>query len=226
MKRRRSMLAVFPLAVFPLTVTLLAGCASGVTGTPAPAPPAPAATPSIAPSAAPVPARSSQGSESRSDAVRYDWGVPDHLVTIAHDPTVPPLPLLLEVRSGDHSAEGYERVTFAFKGAFPGYHFQIVPAVRRDGSDAPVQLPGRAFLLLVFRPADAHDAGGRPSVPTALQRPGFPLLSGYQQVGDYEGSVSYGFGFAAGPPQIRVGELTRPDGSTVVAVDVRSAPAA
>ena len=215
-----------PAALFttmPLTVMLLAGCAPAVTGTPAPA-----TTTSSAQSAARAPNSTAPDSAAatRSDAVRYDWGVPNQLVTIEHAPAVPPLPVLVEVRAGEHRADGYERVTFAFKGAFPGYHFQIVPGVRRDGSDAPVQLPGRAFLLLVFGPADAHDGTGRPTVPTALQRPGFPLLGGYQQVGDNEGVVSYGFGFTAGPPQVRVGELARPDGSAVVAVDVRSAPAA
>jgi hypothetical protein len=60
-------------------------------------------------------------------------------------------------------------------------------------------------------------------VPVGLQRPGFPQLNGYQLAGDYEAYVSYGFGFSSSRPQIRVGERTRPDGTFVVAFDVRSA---
>lgn len=203
---------------------LLAGCSPEVAGAPGTAPSPSAAAPSAtAPAASPPGATSATPAPDEGDfTVRYGWGVPSQQVTVKHDVAVPPVPTLVEVRAGDHTADGFERVTFAFKGAFPGYHFQLVPQVTQDGSGDPVRLPGNSFVQIVFNPAYAHDDAGHASVPVGLQRPGFRQLDGYQLAGDYEAYVTYGFGFSS-RPQIRVGERTRPDGTFVVAFDVRPA---
>ncbi|GAA4244558.1 AMIN-like domain-containing (lipo)protein [Dactylosporangium darangshiense] len=216
------------ILVGAIAALLLAGCSPEVTGAPGTAPSTSTAAPSAAPPAASPPGATSAtptpppGDEG-DFTVRYGWAVPSQQVTVKHDVAVPPVPTLVEVRVGDHTADGFERVTFAFRGALPGYHFQLVRQVTQDGSGDPVRLPGNSFVQIVFNPAYAHDDAGHATVPVGLQRPGFRQLSGYQLAGDYEGYVTYGFGFSSSQPQIRVGERTRPDGTFVVAFDVRSA---
>ena len=98
--------------------------------------------------------------------------------------------------------------------AFPSYTFQIVPQVTRDGSGDPVTLPGATFLSVVFTPARSDAATGPRTV-------GYRRLKGYEQVGDYEGYVSYGVGVAGATVLVRTGESTRADGTNVLALDVR-----
>jgi hypothetical protein len=124
------------------------------------------------------------------------------------------VPVLVEVRTGDHAGEGFERITFAFRGAFPSYTFQIVRQVTRDGSGDPVTLPGATFLSIVFTPARSDAAGGPQTV-------GYHRLKGYEQVGDYEGYVSYGVGIEGATVQVRTGESARADGTNVVALDIK-----
>ncbi|WP_238006061.1 hypothetical protein KZZ52_52055 [Dactylosporangium sp. AC04546] len=212
---------------------LLAACTTNDPTTASSAPAAPPAstaqdTPSTTSTAPAAPATNDKPADTPADdpglAIRYNWGVPTEEVTVADRVSVPPVPVLVEVKAGDHTADGYERVTFAFRGAnFPGYRFHYVKQVVQDGSGDPVHLPGRGYFQIVFNPASAHDDAGKATVPIGLQRPGFRQLSGYQLAGDYEAYVTYGFGFAASRPQVRIGERKRPDGTYVVAVDVRRA---
>ncbi|MFG2040780.1 hypothetical protein [Dactylosporangium sp. NPDC048998] len=214
------------ILVGAIAALLLAGCSPELAGAPSTAAPSttpPAASPPGATSATPPPGTQTPPPRDEGDfTVRYGWAVPSQQVTVKHDVAVPPVPTLVEVRAGDHTADGFERVTFAFREAFSGYHFQLVRQVTQDGSGDPVRLPGNSFVQIVFNPAYAHDDAGHATVPMGLQRPGFRQLNGYQLTGDYEAYVTYGFGFSS-RPQIRVGERTRPDGTFVVAFDVRSA---
>ncbi|MET7420916.1 hypothetical protein [Dactylosporangium sp. NPDC005555] len=134
-------------------------------------------------------------------------------ISVRHDPAVPPVPILVEVRTGDHAAEGYERITFAFRGPLPSYTVRIVRNVVRDGSGEPVDLPGATLLSVVFTPAGSHTTAGRHDV-------GYRRLLAYERTGDYEGYVSYGLG-VQGTTTIRTGESTRPDGTNVVALDIK-----
>ena len=164
--------------------------------------------------------------------VTYGWGVPSTLVTVSNPVPVPPVPYLVEVRTGDHPEEnpGYTRITFAFRGAFPAYRFSYVERVTADGSGAPVPLPGNAALQIVFTPAQAHDDAGASTIGFASDRTfGLHHLAGYAPAGDYEGYVTYGLGIQVAPgsdetPLVRTGQLTRPDPNGpvyVVAVDIR-----
>ncbi|MEV1286205.1 hypothetical protein [Micromonospora sp. NPDC049679] len=168
--------------------------------------------------------------------VRYGWGVPASLTRIAHTvdvpiapPPAPALPYLVEIHAADHpeGSPGYSRFSFYFRGAFPSYQVQYVPRVTQDGSGEPIKLTGNSFLRLQFTPAQAHDGKGRPSIRKAPGSAlGFPTLRSYGMAGDYEGYVTYGLGIqvAANSGQvmpIRIGEMIRPDGFHVVAVDVR-----
>lgn len=226
-----------------LVVLLAAGCTAGDRdGAAAPTPPTGAAptmpsTPvATAPPAAPA-TSDGTGTTTRAGAtyrVAYGWAVPSRPARVAHavrvpvvPPPGPPLPTLTQVGVGDHPAEGYSRITFAFRGATPSYELAYVPRVEAEGSGDPLPLTGNAFLRIRFDQAQAHDEGGRPTI-TGSPRPevGYPTLRSYRFGGDFEGYLTFGLGIqvAGGSDQvlpIRAGELTRPDGSYVVAVDVR-----
>lgn len=235
------------LATAATTILLAAGCQGaatpkGAAPTDTPAPAQPTATqpgagrPSAAlpsrPAAAPASASPDGGTSPYR--VTFGWAVPSRPVEVRHDVAVPiapapapPLPLLVEVRAGDHPDEGYSRVTFAFRGATPSYEFGYVPRVEADGSGNPLPLAGNAFIRIRFTPAQAHDEQGRATVATAPRTLlTLPTLRSYGFGGDFEGYVTFGLGIqvAAGSDQVlpvRVGELVRADGSHVVAVDVR-----
>jgi hypothetical protein len=224
-------------APVPLIALLLlvAGCT--------PAPDEPSAGPSAAPPTAPAPGSSPSavvapvdqeptGEQEPAPAgspyrVVSDWSVPSRPVAVGHVVDVPPLAFLAEVRFGDHPGEdpAYSRVTFAFDKAFPPYDIAYVRAVPAEGTGDPVALPGNAFLRITFRDARTVDDAGRTTRRPATAV-GYPTLRGYGFGGDFEGHVTFGLGIqvAAGSDQVlpvRVGELVRPDGLHVVAVDVR-----
>jgi hypothetical protein len=232
--------------ILALVVVLLAsGCTTAdrggpaTSGTTAPAPPDGPATSPTTPATMPVDpvtqaAPTSAGQTASDYRVTYGWAVPSRPVQITHQvrvpvvpPPGPPLPLLVEVRAGDHPAEGYTRITFAFRGGPPSYQLAYLPAVLAEGTGDPVPLPGNAFLRIQFNPAQAHDEQGRPSVTGSAQPSlGYPTLRGYGFAGDFEGYLTYGLGIQVAPGSdqtlpIRALELTRPDGTGVVAVDVR-----
>lgn len=188
----------------------------------------PAGAPAPTPSA---PAGSAPASPYR---VTYGWAVPARPVQVRYQVAVPvapapavPLPLLVAVRAGDHPDENYSRITFAFRGGIPSYEVGYVRSVLAEGTGNPLPLPGNAFVRIRFTPAQAHDEQGRPTVAVAPQTPlTFPTLRGYGFGGDFEGYLTFGLGLqvAANSDQVlpvRIGELVRPDGSHVVAIDVR-----
>ncbi|MGC4776571.1 MULTISPECIES: AMIN-like domain-containing (lipo)protein [Micromonospora] len=217
-----------------LVVLLAAACTAtghdGASTAPTPtAAAAPAATATEATPTPPVPTEAA--STGGSWRVTWGWAVPGQPARVAHRVRVPvtpppgePLPVLVAVDVGDHPAEGFSRITFAFRGPTPSYQVAYVPRVVTEGRGAPVALPGTAYLSVRFEPAQAHDArgGGTADLPPAAIR--FPTLRGWAVAGDFEGHLSFGLGLL--PPDggrlpVRLGESTRPDGTHVVAVDVR-----
>ncbi|MEU4480228.1 hypothetical protein AB0F68_19530 [Micromonospora sp. NPDC023966] len=216
-----------------LVVLLAAACtttdhdgAAAPTAT-APASGATAATTPAATAAAPTSGAPVEGSW----RVTYGWAVPATSARVTHQVRVPvtpapgePLPVLVEVRFGDHPAEGFSRITFAFRGPTPSYQVGFVPQVSTEGRGAPVELPGTAYLSVRFDPAQAHDARGVAMADLPPSRIGYPTLRGWAAAGDFEGHLSFGLGLrppAGGTLPVRLGEFTRPDGTHVVAVDVR-----
>ncbi|MGY0005123.1 AMIN-like domain-containing (lipo)protein [Micromonospora sp. I033] len=217
-----------------LVVLLAAACTTtdpdGAAPTTATAPPAgatvvattPAATPAAPTTGAPV-----EGSW----RVTYGWAVPATPARVNHRVGVPvtpapgePLPVLVEVRFGDHPAENFSRITFAFRGPTPSYQVGYVAQVVTEGRGAPVELPGTAYLSVRFDPAQAHDARGAGTADLPPSRIGYPTLRGWAAAGDFEGHLSFGLGLrppAGGTLPVRLGEATRPDGTHVVSVDVR-----
>jgi hypothetical protein len=137
--------------------------------------------------------------------------------------TVPPVPNLVAIRTGSHSADGYDRIAFDFKQqASPGYAIHYTDKVTRDASGQAVIMPGSAYLQLVFSPAAAHDSNGKTTVvnpPTKPVSVNYEELWSYVMNGDNEGVLSVALGLAA-KSGYRVGEL-RGDGIWTVYVDVR-----
>jgi hypothetical protein len=207
----------------PTTPTSAPSAADGTVESPVAPPQDPSAPAATAPARPASPYR-----------VTYGWGVPAGPVDVRHQVAVPvapppaaPLPVLVEVRAGDHPDEGFSRIPFAFRGGTPSYEVGYVRSVAAEGRGNPLPLPGNAFVRIRFTPAQAHDEQGRPTVPVApVTALDFPSLRGYGFGGDFEGYLTFGLGLrvAANSDQVlpvRIGELVRADGSHVVAVDVR-----
>lgn len=134
--------------------------------------------------------------------------------------TVPPAARLSGVRTG--AQPGYDRVVFDFSGALPGSEsVEYVAALQADGSGAPVSVPGRAFLKVVFSIAEAHNADGSASFPQGRRiDAGLTTLKEVALIGDFEGYVTFGLGLA-GKVGFRVFELANP---SRVVIDVARAP--
>ncbi|WP_222703653.1 hypothetical protein [Sinomonas sp. R1AF57] len=181
-----------------------------------------------------------------SSVVRQDWGVPEtgSPWSIAHEvhppiaqPPEPGLPYLYSIGVGAHptgESRPYDQISFRFKGAFPGYTVEYVPALVQDGSGATIPMPGTAAVLRVrFNPAQAHTEDGTAS--TIVSAPpgavGYPAIASYAGAGDFEGYVTYGVGVgragAAGQSQVRVIEVEKIEQGQhlyVVAVQVDRTP--
>ncbi len=208
----------------------LAGCST--TGTPTPTGSASASGQltfrTVITPTTPVPPPVSEPAPGAEYKETYGFAVPSSPVTIQHTvtppiagPNDPPLPYLVGIYVGDHpeGSPKYQRISFYFRGAFPGYRFSYVASVLSQAQGTPVALPGNAKLSVVFLSAQAHDNAG---ATTLLARPDNPIgyhnLKGYASAGDFEGSVAYGLGIqtAANSDQalpIRTGELKKPDGA-------------
>lgn len=188
------------------------------------------------PDTGPTTTRPGAGPAAPQSRIAYPWGVPTAPARVSHPnrvpvapPPEPPLPYLVGIEAGDHPEDGpgYSRITFTFRGGFPTYHLEYVAAVRAEGTNEAIPLPGNAFLRIRFVQAQAHDERGISTV-TASPRPelGYRTLLGYGFAGDFEGYLTYGLGLRVpadsdGALPVRAVEVTRPDGTFTVAVDVR-----
>ncbi|MCI4061527.1 hypothetical protein MRQ36_02625 [Micromonospora sp. R77] len=226
-----------PLLFSGLVVLLAAACTTtdhdGATSAPSTAAaPSATAAPTPSPSAvtttAPAPPT---GTPAASDwRVTYGWAIPTAPARVGHAVRVPvtpapgePLPVLVDIRVGDHPGEGWTRVTFAFRGPTPGYQVALVDRVASDGSGDPIDLPGDADLSVRFDPAQGHLSNGRTSYTAPGRAVDLPTLRGWAPAGDFEGHLGFGLGLrtTGTPLPVRLAESTRPDGLHVVSVDVR-----
>ena len=109
---------------------------------------------------------------------------------------VPPVPTLVAIRVGAHPEGGYDRAAFEFEGS-PGYQVGYRSEIFYDGSGAPVDLEGDAFIQVVFNPAQAHDDAGQSTLSSPPVQPvevDFATLESYVLNGDFEGYVSVALG--------------------------------
>jgi hypothetical protein len=118
---------------------------------------------------------------------------------------VPPVPVLTNIRSAAHTPEGFDRIVFDFQAVLPGYEVRYVSKVVEDGSGRTVTMPGRRFLQITMRPAQAHTDAGAATAPRAKTL-NYPMLRAYAIVGDFEGVVSVALGLDD-TVGFRVGEL-------------------
>jgi hypothetical protein len=242
MQRRACLLICAAAAVFAVTGCNQPGTGPGTLPSTTTAAPATTAPTGGTVATAPPPPKTEPTAADVEYKVSYDWKVPSTLVTIRHDvrppianPPLPPLPYLVGIYTADHpeAMPKYQRISFYFRGAFPGYHFQYVKQVLDDAKGTPVTLPGNAKLSIVFVDAQAHDNAGSSTITASPKHPlGFQNLKDYGFAGDFEGHVSFGLGIQVAPGSdqalpIRAGELKKPDGSGgffyVVHFDVRTA---
>ena len=129
-------------------------------------------------------------------------------VTVTHNVPVAPVPVLLRVRSATHSPDGYDRIVFDYSGPLPGYEVRYVPKVIGDASGQEIAMPGRRYLQVIFRPAQAHtDTASTVSGRTDLN---YPMLKGYVVAGDFEAVLTIAFGLDD-TVGFHVGELTDPN---------------
>ena len=195
------------ILVMAIVAAVTTGCGGGQAGTPAsqPTPQPSAATPASVPSttAAGRPSGTGQPAASSSSSSSSSWS--SEPVTVEHHPAVPPVPVVLRVRSAAHPAEGFDRLVIDIDGPLPGYSVRYVSQVLADPSDQVVAVPGRHHLLVVLDPAQAHRDDGTATV-SGVHRLDLPVLRAYAIVGDFEGHVS----IAVGLDDVigyRVGEL-------------------
>ncbi|MCU7728430.1 hypothetical protein ODJ79_32370 [Actinoplanes sp. KI2] len=179
------------------TLTVAGGCAGGPART---ATPAPTGTPPA--SAAATPPVTEARQITATTTAPTGWATTP--VTVRHEPPVPPVPVLSGIRYAAHP--GFDRVVLDIPGPLPGYSAKYVPEVRSDGSGEPVSLPGKAFLLIVLNPAQAHRDDGTATV-SGTHRTGLAGVEAYAVAGDYEGYVSIALG-VNGVHNYHIGELS------------------
>ncbi len=185
-------------ALFAVCVLALGACSVGGAGSSDGTPTTSATTGAQATSSAPG------GSSTQQPTDEPQWT--SGPMTVTHNVAVPPVPLLVGIRSAAHPGEGYDRIVFDFNGPLPGYAIRYVDEVREDPSDRPVTMPGRRYLLVVFTPAQAHTEAGVVTVSPKRMTLNYPMLKGYVVTGDFEAytSVALGLDDVVG---YRVGEL-------------------
>jgi len=127
-------------------------------------------------------------------------------ITVTRNFTVPPTPVIKAVRAGKHPGCHFDRLVFDITVRNPGYTIKFVRHVIADPSGKTIKLPGKRFLLITLRPAQAHKNSGAGTLPTKVQVLRFPMLRAWVLAGDFEGVVSIGVGLHA-KTSVRVGEL-------------------
>ena len=202
------------LALTVLVPGALAGCASSAPAGPAaPSQSGSAAAPSSpapsSPAASVTASPSTPATRVVSFRVSYPWHWPNDVNQpgqVQHSYPVPPLPRLTAIGAGSHLAQqgerAYDRMSFTFTTAFPGYEFTFTKALVADPSGKPVKLAGNGVLKVTFRLAQAHNASGRSSI--AVQPPaqlGLSRMASWAQAGDFEGVVTIGIGVTWPSPQ-------------------------
>lgn len=204
------------VAILAVSALLLPACGDDGADEPSPSPDEPSST---APSGEDPTSPPEPSDPEPTDEPGGSWPTGD--VSAPFTGTVPPVPVLLDVRVGAHPDEGFDRVTLEFD-ALPGYEIGYEPSIVYDGSGEPVDLSGEAFLQLVFNPAQAHDDSGEPTLDDPPVEPvdvGYAALDSYVLNGDFEGYVSVGLGLT-GKVGFQVGSFQQDDGDHVVHVDL------
>jgi hypothetical protein len=132
-------------------------------------------------------------------------------------PTVPPVPVLEDVRIGLHPEDGgFDRIVFEFADARPSASIQYVTDAAQCGSGEPVDPEGEAILQVQFLPAQAHNDAGMPTIDAReLDGTGESILEAVSTC-DFEADVTWLVGVSEEKP-FRVVTLEDP---TRVVIDI------
>jgi hypothetical protein len=122
--------------------------------------------------------------------------------------TLPPIPVLREVRTG--LQEGFDRVVFEFAGdKLPEHKIEYVDQPVRCGSGMKAEVAGKAWLQVQLRPAQAHDEKGAVTVKSVEWRPKLHAVREIQLICDFEADVTWILGLDQ-KREHKVLELTDP----------------
>lgn len=127
-------------------------------------------------------------------------------LSVTHQISVPPVPVLAGIRTAQHPECGYDRLVLDISGPIPSYSVRYVDQVTTGASGVPIALPGQHYLLITLRSAQAHSAGGASAISRNVQQPGYPALRSWVLTGDSEGVVTIAVGLPA-QASVRTGEL-------------------
>jgi hypothetical protein len=167
--------------------------------------------PSATPSLAPTPAPTSPPSPAPSALTPFTCSD-----LSGGKPTGTSPAQLTQVRIA-HQAAGYDRIVFEFaSGPVPSYTLtrQASTNFTKDASGQPVTLQGSSGLKLVF-----HGASGYPTYTGSTDlKPGLPVVQEVEQIGDFEGVLSWGIGLSQ-QSCMRTLELSSP---TRLVIDVQT----
>ena len=189
-----------PLARAAIVAIALVASSSCSTGNPAknPAPTANSASQTASPATA------SPGPPAAANCGSGAWRSAP--VRVSHLVAVPRVPVVTAVRAAAHPECGYDRFVLDVVGPLPSYDIRYVTQVTADPSGKLITLPGRSYLLITLRPAQAHTASGASTIVRPTQTLGYPMLTSYAVVGDFEGVFSVALGLQD-TTSIRLGEL-------------------
>lgn len=183
------------LATLLILVIMLAGCASGTTGTASAGSPSIAATPSADTGASAVSSASTAPASVEpvpSDAL----GAFSCELPVVEDATIDRA-LIRDVRVGTHA--DYDRVVFEFAGGLPELTLdRATPPFSHDASGAPVEVDGTSFLSLTMRGGTKQTIDNTSSYdgPTDFD-PGFTTLVDLVEGGDFEAQSTWYLGLAS-----------------------------
>lgn len=192
------------LSAFVASLLLLAACQATGTQSPTASDGAPSGPPgaSETPGASPVASIDPAPSE---DLDPFSCELP-----VVMPATEPPNINVVDVRAGTH--DGYDRVVFEFDSGTPELTLDAAePPFFQDGSGAPMEVEGEAFLQLIMRGATAMtDEGGSSYDGPRDFDPALPRLVDLIQGGDFEAQSTWYLGLA-GETCTRVFTLSDPD---------------
>lgn len=87
----------------------------------------------------------------------------------------------------------FDRAVIEFRGPMPGWNVTYISTFHYAGSGRPVPIGDQAGVQLTLTGTAHTEAGRNLYVGPRVARPGFDVLSGVAFIGDFEGTVSFGF---------------------------------
>jgi hypothetical protein len=116
------------------------------------------------------------------------------------------MPVITAVRTAAHPECGYDRLVLDITGPMPSYDVRYVTQVTADPTGKVITAPGRSYLLITLRPAQAHTDSNAPTITRPPHTLGYPMLKSYALAGDFDGVFTLALGLQ-GTTSIRVSQL-------------------